>query len=261
MQYPVYINPDARLADDVTVGPFTTIASNVEIGPGTKIGSNVTILEGTRIGAGCAIFPGAVVGAVPQDLKFRGEDTLAIIGDNTTLRECVTVNRGTASKGFTRVGSNTLIMAYSHVAHDCVVGNNVIISNASQLAGEVVVDDFAVIGGGSLIHQFCHIGSYIMMQGGALVNKDIPPFIRAAREPISFTGINTIGLRRRGFSSETIELIQEAYRILYFSGLGIADALAEIEAKLPATPERDAIVGFVRSSERGILRGYAGVEK
>lgn len=261
MQYPVYINPDARLADDVTVGPFTTIASNVEIGPGTKIGSNVTILEGTRIGAGCTIFPGAVVGAVPQDLKFRGEDTLAIIGDNTTLRECVTVNRGTASKGLTRVGSNTLIMAYSHVAHDCVVGNNVIISNASQLAGEVVVDDFAVIGGGSLIHQFCHIGSYIMMQGGALVNKDIPPFIRAAREPISFTGINTIGLRRRGFSSETIELIQEAYRILYFSGLGIADALAEIEAKLPATPERDAIVGFVRSSERGILRGYAGVEK
>lgn len=261
MQYPVYINPDARLADDVTVGPFTTIASNVEIGPGTKIGSNVTILEGTRIGAGCTIFPGAVVGAIPQDLKFRGEDTLAIIGDNTTLRECVTVNRGTASKGFTRVGSNTLIMAYSHVAHDCVVGNNVIISNASQLAGEVVVDDFAVIGGGSLIHQFCHIGSYIMMQGGALVNKDIPPFIRAAREPISFTGINTIGLRRRGFSTETIELIQEAYRILYFSGLGIADALAEIEAKLPATPERDAIVGFVRSSERGILRGYAGIEK
>ena len=261
MQYPVYINPDARLADDVTVGPFTTIASNVEIGPGTKIGSNVTILEGTRIGAGCTIFPGAVVGAIPQDLKFRGEDTLAIIGDNTTLRECVTVNRGPASKGFTRVGSNTLIMAYSHVAHDCVVGNNVIISNASQLAGEVVVDDFAVIGGGSLIHQFCHIGSHIMMQGGALVNKDIPPFIRAAREPISFTGINTIGLRRRGFSTETIELIQEAYRILYFSDLGIADALAEIEAKLPATPERDAIVSFVRSSERGILRGYAGVEK
>lgn len=261
MQYPVYINPDARLADDVTVGPFTTIASNVEIGPGTKIGSNVTILEGSRIGAGCTIFPGAVVGAIPQDLKFRGEDTLAIIGDKTTLRECVTVNRGTASKGFTRVGSNTLIMAYSHVAHDCVVGNNVIISNASQLAGEVVVDDFAVIGGGSLIHQFCHIGSHIMMQGGALVNKDIPPFIRAAREPISFTGINTIGLRRRGFSTETIELIQEAYRILYFSDLGIADALAEIEAKLPATPERDAIVSFVRSSERGILRGYAGVEK
>ena len=261
MQYPVYINPDARLADDVTVGPFTTIASNVEIGPGTKIGSNVTILEGTRIGAGCTIFPGAIVGAIPQDLKFHGEDTLAIIGDNTTLRECVTVNRGTASKGYTRVGSNTLIMAYSHVAHDCVVGNNVIISNASQLAGEVVVDDYAVIGGGSLIHQFCHIGSYIMMQGGALVNKDIPPFIRAAREPISFTGINTIGLRRHGFDSEKIELIQEAYRILYFSGLGIADALAEIEAKLPASQERDAIVGFVRSSGRGILRGYAGVEK
>lgn len=256
-----YIHPEAKIGENVVIGPFTTIDRNVEIGEGTKIGSNVTILYGARIGKNCTIFPGAVVGAIPQDLKFHGEDTLAIVGDNTTLRECVTVNRGTDAKGKTVVGSNCLIMAYSHIAHDCVIGNNVIISNASQIAGEVVVDDFAVIGGGSLIHQFCHIGSHIMMQGGALVNKDIPPFIRAAREPISFTGINTIGLRRRGFSTETIELIQEAYRILYFSDLGIADALAEIEAKLPATPERDAIVSFVRSSERGILRGYAGVEK
>ena len=256
-----YVHPAAKIAPSVVIDPFVTIDANVEIGEGTRICSNVTILEGARIGRNCTIFPGAVIGAIPQDLKFRGEDTLAIIGDNTTIRECVTVNRGTAARGRTTVGNNCLIMAYSHVAHDCVVGNNVIISNASQLAGEVVVDDFAVIGGGSLIHQFCHIGSHIMMQGGALVNKDIHPFIRAAREPISFTGINNIGLRRRGFSSETIELIQEAYRILYFSGLGIADALAEIEAKLPATPERDAIVGFVRSSERGILRGYAGVEK
>ena len=179
------VHPDAKIAADVEIGPFTTIDSNVEIGEGCKIGSNVTILSGARIGRNVTIFPGAVVSAIPQDLKFHGEETVAIIGDGTTLRECTTVNRGTASKGKTVVGSNTLLMAYTHVAHDCVIGNNVIVSNATQFAGEVVVDDFAVIGGGSLIHQFCHIGSYVMLQGGALVNKDIPPFIRAAREPIS----------------------------------------------------------------------------
>ena len=252
------INPDARIADDVVIGPFTTIDRNVEIGAGTRIGSNVTILEGARIGCGVTIFPGAVVGAIPQDLKFRGEETTAEIGDNTVLRECVTVNRGTAAKGRTVVGKNCLIMAYSHVAHDCIVGNNVIISNASQLAGEVEVDDFAIIGGGSLIHQFCHIGSHIMMQGGALVNTDIPPFIKAAREPISYTGINTVGLRRRGYSSETIELIQETYRLLYNSGKNISDALELIEREVPQCAERDMIVNFVRKSERGILRCYPG---
>lgn len=254
-----YINPDAKIADDVVIGPFTTIDRNVEIGPGTRIGNNVTILEGARIGSGVTIFPGAVVGAIPQDLKFRGEETTAIIGDNTVLRECVTVNRGTAAKGRTIVGKNCLIMAYTHVAHDCIVGNNVIISNATQLAGEVEVDDFAVIGGGSLIHQFCHIGSHIMMQGGALVNKDIPPFIKAAREPISYTGVNTVGLRRRGFSSETIELIQETYRLLYNSGKNISDALELIEREVPQCPERDLIIDFVRKSERGILRCYPGI--
>lgn len=253
------INPDAKIADDVVIGPFTTIDRNVEIGPGTRIGSNVTILEGARIGSGVTIFPGAVISAIPQDLKFRGEETTAIIGDNTVLRECVTVNRGTAAKGKTVVGSNCLIMAYSHVAHDCEVGNNVIISNASQLAGEVKVDDYAIIGGGSLIHQFCHIGEHIMMQGGALVNKDIPPYIKAAREPISYTGVNTVGLRRRGFSSETIELIQEVYRLLYNSGRPITEAVSLVEQQVPQGKERDTILDFVRNSQRGILRCYPGV--
>ena len=251
-----YVHPAAKIAPNVVIDPFVTIDQNVEIGEGTHIGSNVTILEGARIGKNCKIFPGAVIGAVPQDLKFRGEDTVAIIGDNTTLRECVTVNRGTAARGRTVVGSNTLIMAYSHVAHDCIVGDNVIISNASQLAGEVIVDDYAVIGGGRLIHQFCHIGPHVMLQGGALVNKDIPPFIKAAREPISYAGINSVGLRRRNFSSETIREIQEIYRYLYLSGLNISDAVERIEAELPATDERDEILLFVRNSKRGVVRGY-----
>ncbi len=251
-----YVHPAAKIADSVVIDPFVTIDQNVEIGEGTRIGSNVTILEGARIGRNCNIFPGAVIGAIPQDLKFHGEETLAIIGDNTTLRECVTVNRGTAARGRTVVGNNTLIMAYSHVAHDCIVGDNIIISNATQLAGEVVVDNFAVIGGGSLIHQFCHIGAHVMLQGGALVNKDIPPYIKAAREPISYAGINSVGLRRRNFSSDTIREIQEIYRYLYLSSMNISDAIDRIEAELPATKERDEILQFVRNSKRGVVRGY-----
>lgn len=251
-----YIHPAAKIAPSVVIDPFVTIEQNVEIGEGTRIGSNVTIMEGARIGKNCTIFPGAVISGIPQDLKFRGEDTLAIIGDNTTIRECVTVNRGTAAKGKTVVGSNCLVMAYSHIAHDCVVGDNVIISNATQIAGEVVVDNFAVIGGGTLIHQFCHIGPHVMIQGGALVNKDIPPYVKAAREPIAYAGVNSIGLRRRGFTSEVIRDIQEIYRYLYLSGLNNTDAVERIEAELPATKERDEIILFVRNSKRGIIRGY-----
>ncbi|MCH5216757.1 MAG: acyl-ACP--UDP-N-acetylglucosamine O-acyltransferase, partial [Muribaculaceae bacterium] len=217
---------------------------------------NVTILDGARIGKNCTIFPGAVISAIPQDLKFRGEKTVAIVGDNTTLRECVTVNRGTASKGKTIVGSNCLIMAYSHVAHDCVIGDNVIMSNATQVAGEVSIDNCAVIGGGALIHQFCHIGAYVMVQGGALVNKDIPPFVKAGRDPIAYAGVNSIGLRRHNFTNEQIREIQEIYRYLYLSGLNNSDALERIEAELPASKERDEIVLFVKDSKRGILRGY-----
>lgn len=251
-----YIHPAAKIAPSVVIDPFVTIEENVEIGEGTRIGSNVTIMAGARIGKNCTIFPGAVISAIPQDLKFKGEDTVAIIGDNTVLRECVTVNRGTAAKGRTVIGNNCLILAYCHVAHDCVVGDNVIMSNATQLAGEVVVDNYTVIGGGALVHQFCHIGPHVMLQGGALVNKDIPPFVKAAREPISYAGVNSIGLRRRGFSSETIREIQEIYRYLYLSGLNNSDAVERIEAELPATKERDEIILFVRNAKRGIIKGY-----
>jgi UDP-N-acetylglucosamine acyltransferase len=251
-----YVHPAAKVAPSVVIDPFVTIDQNVEIGEGTRICSNVTIMEGARIGKNCTIFPGAVISAIPQDLKFKGEDTVAIIGDNTTIRECVTINRGTAARGKTVVGNNCLIMAYSHVAHDCVIGDNVIMSNATQVAGEVVVDNFAVIGGGALIHQFCHIGAHVMIQGGALVNKDIPPYVKAAREPIAYAGVNSIGLRRRNFSNETIREIQDIYRYLYLSGLNNTDAVERIEAELPATKERDEIIMFVRNSKRGIIRGY-----
>lgn len=248
------IHPDAKLGANVSVGPFTCIYENVEIGDDCRIMNNVTLLPGARVGNGVKIFPGAVVGAIPQDLKFKGEDTLAIVGDNTTLRECVTVNRGTASKGKTVVGSGCLLMAYTHVAHDCRIGNNVIVSNAVQFGGEVVVDDFAVIGGGSLIHQFCHLGKYIMLQGGALVNKDIPPYVKAAREPISFVGLNAVGLHRHGFSSEDVATITEIYRLLYMSDLNVTNAVKLILNTLPESVYRDEILSFIEKADRGIIR-------
>ncbi|MBE6309877.1 MAG: acyl-ACP--UDP-N-acetylglucosamine O-acyltransferase [Bacteroidales bacterium] len=251
-----YVHPAAKIASNVVIDPFVTIDQNVEIGEGTRIGSNVTILEGARIGKNCVIHSGAVISGVPQDLKFKGEDSVAIIGDNTVIRECVTINRGTASKGKTVVGNNCLIMAYCHVAHDSILGDNVIMSNSVQVAGEVIIDDNAVIGGGALIHQFTHIGQHVMLQGGSLVNKDIPPFVKAGRLPVSYAGINSIGLRRRGFTNEQISEIQEIYRYLYLSGLNNSDAIDRIEAELPASKERDEIIMFVRNSKRGIIRGY-----
>lgn len=248
------VSPDAKIGENVSIGNYTCIYENVEIGDGCKIMNNVTILPGSRIGKNVTIFPGAVIGAIPQDLKFRGEDTLAIIGDNTTIRECVTVNRGTASKGKTEIGCNCLLMAYTHVAHDCRIGNYVIISNAVQIGGEVVIDDHAVIGGGSLIHQFCHLGKYIMLQGGALVNKDIPPYIKAAREPISFVGLNSIGLHRNSFSKEDIHTISEIYRIMYMSDLNITNAIKQIKNTLPDSSFRDEILEFVEKSDRGVVR-------
>lgn len=252
----VHINPDAKIGNDVEIGPFVTIDRNVVIGDGCKIGSNVTILEGARIGNNVTIFPGAIISAIPQDLKFRGEETTAVIGDNTVIRECATINRGTASKGSTIVGHNCLIMAYCHVAHDCHVHNHVIMSNAVQLAGEVEVDDFAIIGGGTLVHQFCRLGSHIMIQGGALINKDVPPFVKGAREPLCYTGVNSIGLRRRGFTNEKIREIQDIYRYLYLSGMNVSDAIQAIREKVPQTVERDTILDFVASSQRGIIKGY-----
>ena len=251
-----YIHPDAKIAPSVVTEPFVTIDKNVEIGEGTRIGPNVTILEGSRIGKNCTIFPGAVVGAIPQDLKFKGEDTLAIIGDNTTLRECVTINRGTAAKGKTVVGDNCLLMAYCHVAHDCVVGNHVIMSNATQLAGEVEVDDYAILSGGILVHQFTRIGAHVIIQGGSRVTKDVPPFITAGRDPLSYAGINSIGLRRRGYTNEQIRDIQDVYRYIFLSGMNTSNAVERIMTELPATKERDEILLFIKNSPRGILKGY-----
>jgi UDP-N-acetylglucosamine acyltransferase len=251
-----YVHPDAKVADNVVIEPFVTVDRDVEIGEGTRIGSSVTILPGTKIGKNCNIFPGAVIGAIPQDLKFKGEYTKVIIGDNNTIRECVTINRGTASKGKTELGSNNLIMAYSHVAHDCKIGDFVILGNNTQLAGEVVVDNWAIISGMTGVHQFCRIGSHVMIGGGSLVRKDVPPFIKASREPLSYVGINSIGLRRRNYNNDKIREIQDIYRYIYQKGLNTAQAVDIIEAEMPATQERDEVLLFVKDSKRGIIRGY-----
>lgn len=253
-----YIHPEAKIAADVVIEPFSTISKNVEIGEGTWIGPNVCIMEGARIGKNCKIFPGAVISAPPQDLKYRGEASTVTVGDNTIIRECVTLNRGTAlDKNTTVIGENCLLMAYVHVAHDCIVGNDVIIANSVQLAGHIEVQDYAFIGGTSAVHQFVKIGAYAFVSGGSLVRKDVPPFIKAAREPLAYCGINSVGLRRRGFTSEKINEIQEIYRNIYLRGLNNADALEIIELEMAPSPERDEVIRFVRNSERGIMRGTA----
>lgn len=231
-----YVSPKAQIGKNVTIDAFAYIDDNVILGDK------------------CHVFPHAVIGCVPQDLKFRGEETWTVIGDNCVLREFVTVHRGTASKGKTVIGSNNLIMAYCHVAHDCILHDNIIMSNATQLAGEVEVDDFAIIGGGTLVHQFTHIASHVMIQGGSKINKDIPPYAIIARDPIAFCGINSVGLNRRGFTPEQIHTIQEVYRLLYQNGMNITQALDYIEATMPASKERDTIVLFVRNSARGVVR-------
>ena len=248
------IHPDAKIGENVVIGPFVYIEADVEIGDGTVIDSGANILSGSRIGKNCHIHSGAVIGGDPQDLKYKGEQTYAIIGDNTTIREFATINRGTASKGKTVIGNNCLIMAYCHVAHDCILHNNVIMSNACQIAGEVEIEDFAVIGGGTLVHQFTHIGPHIMLQGGSHVNKDIPPYAMVGREPITYIGINVVGLRRRGFTAEQLGRIQETYRYIYFSDLNNSDALQRIEQETQDSPERQIIVDFIRQSTRGIVR-------
>jgi len=253
-----YIHPGAKIATNVVVEPFTTIYNNVTIGAGTWIGSNVTIMEGARIGKNCRIFPGSVISAIPQDLKFDGEESLAIIGDNTTIRECVTVNRGTKALGKTQIGDNCLIMATSHVAHDCVVGNNCILANGSIIAGHVTIGDYAILSGLVAVHQFIHIGDHTLVSGGSLVRKDVPPFTKAGKEPLSFIGINSIGLRRRGFETEKIREIQNIYRILYQRNYNTTQALEKLEAEMEATKERDQIILFIKNSQRGIMKGYIG---
>ena len=251
-----YIHPGAKIATNVVVEPFTTIHNNVEIGSGTWIGSNVTIMEGARIGKNCRVFPGAVISAIPQDLKFDGEDSLAIIGDNTTIRECVTVSRGTKALGKTQIGDNCLIMATSHIAHDCIIGNNCILANGSVIAGHVTVGNHAILSGLVAVHQFIHIGEHAMVSGGSLVRKDVPPYAKAGKEPISYIGINSIGLRRRGFSTEKIREIQNIFRILYQKNYNTSQALEKIEAEMEATSERDQIILFIKNSQRGIMKGY-----
>jgi len=249
-----FVHPDAKLGKDVTVEPFAYISGNVVIGDGSWVGPNATILDWARIGKQCKIFPSAVVSGIPQDLKFRGEETTAEIGDNTTIRECVTVNRGTAAVGKTVVGNNCLLMAYSHVGHDCLIGNNVIIGNACGLAGEVKVDDWAILSGSTLVHQFSHIGAHVMIGGGSKVRTDVPPYIKADRDPLSFMGLNSVGLTRRGFTKEKIDEIHNIYRTIYLCGLNFSQALDQVEKDFKQSPERDYIIEFIRKSERGIIR-------
>lgn len=249
------LHPNAKIGKQVEIGPFTTIYGDVEIGDNSWIGNNVTIMDGARIGKNCRIFPGAVISGIPQDLKFQNEITTAEIGDNTTIREYVTVNRGTKSRGKTVVGSDCLLQSYVHIAHDCMVGNHCILSGYVGLGGEVVIEDWAILGGGSLVHQFVRIGSHVMIQGGCKVIKDVPPYVMAGRDPVVFAGLNLVGLRRREFPAEKIQELQEIYRTLYQRGLNNSDALRTIEASIPQGEERDHVIAFVRASERGIIKG------
>ncbi|MBA3648185.1 MAG: acyl-ACP--UDP-N-acetylglucosamine O-acyltransferase [Chitinophagales bacterium] len=251
------IDPKAKIGKNVIFSPFVTVYEDVEIGDGTWIGPNVTIMNGARIGKNCKIYPCAVISAEPQDLKYKGEITFAEIGDNTTIRECVTVNKGTMASGKTAVGSNCLLMAYAHVAHDCYIGNNCVIANNAALAGHIIIEDWAVLGGVSAVHQFVKIGQHSFISGGSLVGKDVPPFVKAARKPLSYAGINAIGLRRRGFDEDTINRIHDIYKIIFVEHHNTSIALTLVESEMESSPERDAILKFIRTSERGIMKGYS----
>ena len=249
-----YVDPEARIGENCEIGPFCFVDRGVVIGDNNKLMNSVTLLYGTRTGSGNVFFPGAVIGAIPQDLKFRGEDTTAQIGDNNTIRENVTINRGTAAKGQTVVGNGNLIMEGAHIAHDVQLGNGCIVGNSTKIAGEVVVDDYANISASVLVHQFCRIGSYVMIGGGTRTGQDVPPFVMAAREPVAFCGLNIVGLRRRGFQPELIENIHTAYRLLYQRGKLRDDCLAQIEAEVPMSPEIEYILDFVKTPKRGIIK-------
>lgn len=248
------IHPDARIGAEVEIGPFTTISADVEIGEGSWIGPNVTIMDGARIGSNCRIFPGAVISAIPQDLKFQGERTTVEIGDRSTIRECVTINRGTKAYGKTVVGKDCLIMAYVHIAHDCILGNHVILVNSVALAGHVEIGDYGIISGLSAVHQFVKIGAHVMIGGGAMVRKDVPPFITAAGEPLAFAGVNSVGLKRRNFAQEDIHEIQNLYRTMYQSGMNISQAVNQIKETHPNRPLADSILSFIEQSDRGLIR-------
>lgn len=250
------IHRNAKIGRDVQVGPFTTIEEDVVIGNGCRIGANASILNGTRMGNNCNIFPGAVVGASPQDLKFGGEYSTLEIGDNVTIREYCTINRGTKASFKTYIGDNSLLMAYVHVAHDCIIGPNCILANNVNLAGHIHIGHHTVIGGLVAVHQFVKIGDHVMVGGGSLVRKDIPPYVKAAREPLSFVGVNVTGLKRRSFSQEQIHRIQDIYRLLFVRGYNISQAVSVIKMSIPDCVEKDLILEFVDQSERGIMRGF-----
>lgn len=252
-----YIHPEAKIGSNVKIEPFSTVYENTVIGDGTWIGPNVTIFPGARIGKNCRIFPGAVIAAIPQDLKFNGEDTTVEIGDNTTIRECVTINRGTTDRMKTSLGSNCLLMAYVHVAHDCIIGNNVIIANSVNLAGHVTIEDHSILEGLVAVQQFVRIGAHTFITGGSLVRKNVPPFTKAAREPLQYIGINSVGMRRRGFSNERILEVEDIYRTLYIKGHNVTNALAIIEHEAPASDEKEQILSFIRDSKDGIMRGLS----
>ena len=252
------VHPDAKIGNNVTIEAFATVQKDVVIDDGCWIGPNAIVWDGSRLGKNVKIYPGASVSSIPQDLKFSGEKTETHIGDNTVVRECVTISRGTTDKFKTVIGKNCLLMAYVHVAHDCLIGNNCILVNAVQVAGHVTIDDWAIIGGASALHQFVKVGAHVMVSGGSLVRKDIPPFTKAAREPLTYAGINTIGLRRRGFSSEKINEIQEIYRYIFLKGMNNSKALEIVESEIPGSTERDYILDFIKKSERGIMKGYGG---
>ena len=257
------VHPNAKLGENVEVGPYAYIDEFVEIGDGTKILPHATIFNYVKIGRDCSVFPGAVVGAIPQDLKFEGEVTYVEIGDRVNIRECATINRGTkaSGKGVTRIGSDTLIMSYCHVAHDCNVGNHCILVSYVGIAGETDVDDWAILGGSTVAHQFSKIGTHAMVGGGSKINKDIPPYILCGRDPLIYAGVNIVGLRRRGFTGDQIRMIKDIYDTIYFSGKNVSDALDQVEAGFPECTERDTILNFIRGSKRGIIKGSNSTAK
>lgn len=260
-KYPLAnVHPEAKIGNNVVIEPFATVQKDVVVGDDSWIGPNAIIWDGARLGKNVKVYPGASVSSIPQDLKFAGEVTETHIGDNTVIRECVTISRGTQDKFKTIIGSNCLLMAYVHVAHDCVIGNNCVLVNSVQVAGHVEVDDWAIIGGASALHQFVRVGAHVMISGGSLVRKDVPPYTKAGREPLTYAGVNTVGLRRRGFNSEKINEIQEIYRYIFLKGLNNSKAVAEVENMVAASKERDQIIEFIKHSERGIMKGYGGVD-
>jgi len=247
------VSPKAKLGDNVSVGPFTIIEDDVVAGDGTSISSNAFLASGTRLGRECRVHHGAVLGSPPQDLKFRGEITTLEIGDHTVIREYVTMNRGTHDRWKTTVGNHCFLMAYAHVAHDCIVGNHVILANSVNMGGHVIIEDHAVVGGIVAIHQFSHIGCHSMIGGGFRVTKDVPPYVLAGQEPLAFSGLNIVGLRRRNFPQETLQLVEKAYQLIYYSQLNVSQALERIKKELPATEEMKHIVDFIEKSKRGII--------